>query len=96
MGIVDYFREALVMGFRDLLKNVEKDIDRFVIYKIESVKRKLFFDIINLFFIFLAIGALSLAGVFFFIEYLGFNKTLSFLIIGILFLIISIIIKIMR
>ena len=96
MGVIEYFKEALISGFRGLLKDLEKDIDRLIIHKIEAFKRRIFHDIMGMFFIFLAIGTLAIAGVFFFIEYLGLNKTLSFLIVGIIFLIISILFKIMR
>jgi hypothetical protein len=96
MGIIDYVKEALLAGFKELVKDIERDISRQISFRLDVIRRRIMREIMGVFFILLAIAFLGIALIFFFIEYLGLGKTISFLIVGMIVLFIGLIIKIIK
>ena len=100
MGIWDYLKESITMGFREIATSMDKEFGRVLSYRIEKIlsqiKRQLFKELLSVFMIIISIGLLSVSAVYFMIEYLSLNKTLSFLIIGIIIMIIGILIKLIK
>jgi len=93
MGIFDYFKDSISVGISEFFKEIEKEFSRTVLRRIYHLKRQIMKELIAIFIILIAIALLAISAVFFFIEYMHFTKTLSFLIIGIIVLIIGILIK---
>jgi hypothetical protein len=93
MGILDYFKETLELGIKGFIKEIEKEFSRTILRKIYYIKKQLIRELIAVFIILISIGLLSIAAIFFLIEYAHLTKTLSFLIIGIILLIIGILMK---
>ncbi|MBS3075363.1 hypothetical protein J4429_02795 [Candidatus Pacearchaeota archaeon] len=96
MSVINYIKDILKQGFRDLVRDVGEDINEVVSRRLNRFKKQIFREFIGLSFILMAIGFLSIALIFFLVEYLGFDKTLSFLIIGVIILIIGILIKLIK
>lgn len=93
MGFFDAIKESILFGIRDLIGSLEKEITESFIKKLYHIKRQIMRELIAIFIIILSIGLLSVSAVYFFTEYLHLTKTVSFLIIGIILLIIGILIK---
>lgn len=73
---------------------IEKEFSRTILRRVYKIKRQIMKELIAIFIILISIGLLAISAIFFLIEYIHLNKTLSFLIIGIIVLIIGILIKI--
>lgn len=93
MGLLDVLKENLLLGLRDFIGNLEREFSMPFIKRLYKIKQQIMKELMALFIIIIAIGLLSLSAVYFFIEYLHLTKTISFLIIGIIFLVIGILIK---
>ena len=89
MSIIDYIKDILREGFRDLIRDVGEDINDVVSRRLNRLKKQMVREAIGWSFILMAIGFLAIALIFFLVEYLGFNKTLSFLIIGVILLLLE-------
>ncbi len=100
MGIIDNIRESIEQGlsrvFRDSVRSIEKEILRNILIKVNRIKRQMIKELIAIFIILISIALLAASATFFLIEYMHLNKTLSFLIIGIIVLIIGILIKLIN
>ena len=96
MSVIDYVKDILREGFQDLVGDIGEDVNEVISRRLNHLRKQIIRDIFGLLVIIIGIGLLAIGGIFFLIEYLGLNKTLSFLIIGILILFIGILIKYMR
>jgi len=76
------------------LSGMENDFKKEVSYRIASYKRKMVKDFIALFILLIALVFLAFASVFLLTEYLSLTKTLAFVIIGIILVLVGLIIKI--
>ncbi len=94
MGFREFLKNAADEAFLNFLQKSKQSISRGIEIEIWKFKKKMFKDLFSIFVIMLGVMSLLLSGLFAMIEFLNFSKTLSFLIIGIIFLIIGIIIKI--
>jgi len=94
MSFREFLRNAADEAFLNFLHTSKQSISRGIEIEMWKFKKKMFKDLFSIFVIMLGVMSLLLAGLFAMIEFLNFSKTLSFLIIGIIFLIIGIIIKI--
>jgi hypothetical protein len=94
MGIMDYLKDSA----GNFLKTAVYDQGHELIYKAKlelwRFQKRLIKSMISVFILLLAFSVLAMAGVFSLIEYAQFSKTLAFLIIGAVLLIIGIIVKI--
>lgn len=93
MGFMDYIKESFSAGIKEFMKEIEKEFSRTILRRIDMYKRKIMKELIAIFIILISIILLAISAIFFLIEYLHLNKTLSFLIMGIIVLIIGIFIK---
>jgi hypothetical protein len=93
MGIFDAVKN-------NILKNLLKKSGNEIIYRarmeMHAFQKRLVGSLVAASFLMLSFLFLSLAAVYFFIEYMHLTKTLSFLIIAIIILIIGIFIKLLR
>ena len=95
MGILDAIKESLMLGIRGFIGDIEKEFSKAIINRIYQIKRQIMKELIAIFVIMISIGLLAISAIFFLIEYVHLNKTISFLIIGIIVLIIGIFIKLL-
>ena len=99
MGLMDFFKDTARNVFRDIY-NQAPNLTEKLVYRIKlevwKLEKKVMRDLTALFIFLLSFTAFILSAVFFLIEYMNFTKTLSFLIIGIILLVIGIILKLMR
>jgi len=94
MGVLDIIKESITLGIKDFIKNIEKEFSHLFMRRIYQIKKQIMRELMAVFIIIISVGFLAISGVFFLIEYIHLNKTLSFLIIGIIVLFIGILIKI--
>jgi hypothetical protein len=94
MALLDTFREALDRGIRRTFKNTEEEISRLVGHHVRRARNYLVTQIIFFSITAFALVLLVLAALFAGIEYLHLGATLSFLITGIILLLVALIIKI--
>lgn len=94
MSIFDYIQESFYSGIRDIIQKTEKELSRSLQRKIHEIKKKIMKELVAIFIIIISVALLAISGIFFLIEYINLNKTLSFLITGIMVLFIGIILKI--
>lgn len=90
MGILGFIKDSMNKGLRE--------IDEKILYRIRlemwRFERKIIKSIMAAFILLLSFAVLALSASFFLIEYIHLTKTLAFLIIGIILLIIGVILKI--
>lgn len=96
MSVISYIKDVLREGFRDIVRDIGEDVNVMVLRKLNQIRKQIIKDIFGILVIIIGVGLLGISAVFFLIEYLTLNKTLSFLIIGVVVLFIGIIIKIMK
>lgn len=96
MGLLDYIRDWISDTSRVFAKDIERQIFGRIMFRVKEFKRKLIKDIAAVLIIVISLAFLSVAAIYFMIEYLHFTKTISFAIVGIVLLIIGIIIKLIR
>jgi hypothetical protein len=94
MGILDYLKESLSAGISDFMKEIEREFSRTILKRVYLIKKQIMKELIAIFIILISLGLLAISAIFFLIEYIHLNKTISFLIIGIIVLIIGIFVKI--
>ena len=94
MAIVDFLKESFGSFFSNMMHNKKEEM----IYKIRlemwKFQKKMMKTIISAFILLMSFGLLALAAVFYLIEYVHLSKTFSFLILGIVLLVIGILLKI--
>ena len=93
MGLLDTIKESISLGIREFIKNIEKEFSGQLMRRVYIIKKQIMKELIAIFIILISIALLSASATFFLMEYLHLSKTLSFLIIGIIVLIIGILIK---
>jgi len=93
MGILSNIQDAFFEGARSFSRRLERDISRILLEKINQCKRQMAREMFAAFIMLLAIALLSASSVFFLIEYIHLTKTLAFLIIGVIVLLIGILVK---
>lgn len=91
--MIRLLREALVKSLRHLTQDVQADIARRVSYEVRRTQRRIVKSLISFFMMALAIIFLTVGAVYLGVEYFAFSKTIAFLIVGIVLLIIGIVIK---
>jgi len=94
MGILDYLKESLSAGISEFMKEIEKEFSKTILRRVYIIKKQIMKELIAIFIILISLGLLAISAIFFLIEYIHLNKTISFLIIGIIVLIIGIFVKI--
>lgn len=96
MGIADYIKDFLESKVRKAIRMVEHEFLHDLVYGIKGFTRYVMRQFLATLLIAAALGALALALLAFFVEYLALTKTLAFLIIGILLLLIGLVLKLQR
>ena len=90
----------MILGFRDIASSIDKELGKVISHRIEKIlvqiKRNLLKEVLFLFISIISICFLSLSGAFFLMEFVVLNKTLSFLIIGIILLIMGFFIRLIK
>ena len=81
-------------SLRGLVNDIQRDLNFRLEASMQKVYRSIRKEIITLLFLIISIVFISISFLFFFIEYLSINKTLSFLIVGCVALIVALIMKI--
>jgi VIT1/CCC1 family predicted Fe2+/Mn2+ transporter len=94
MGLMDYIEDVLKSGLRRTLANVRDDVERAISKSLRRTTRRIVMELTGMLLILISVLFLAAAVTFFFIEYLVFTKTVSFLIVGIIILLAGLIIKI--
>ena len=93
MGLIDYIQDILGSNFRRTFANFRDDLDDFVKYSAKQIARHILREFAGISLIIISFLSFMIALVFFFIEYIGLSKTLSFLIIGIVVLLTGLIVR---
>ncbi len=96
MGFTDYLGDLLKVGLGKVLRNARDDVFESFNLAIKRTIRKIIKDITGMLLIVAAVIFFAFSLIFFFIEYTGLSKTLSFLIVSIIVLLVGIIIKFKR
>ncbi len=96
MGILDSITKQLKDNATSLARSVRHELFHKINMEITRIQKRMMKQLTSLVIVLTAIVFLAVAAVNFFIEYLLLTKTLSFLIIGILLLLIGIIIKLTK
>ncbi len=94
--MLDYIKQLLFKEYKHMMDMVQDDINKRVLNVIYEIKRDIFKEIMVLFMFFISIVLLAIGGVFFFIEYVNLDKTISFLIIGVFVLFLALIFKLLK
>ncbi len=96
MGILDTIRESILLVIKDFMRNIEGELSKTLARSMNRVKKQIMKELMAMFIIIISIGLLAISAVFFLIEYIHLNKTLSFLILGVIILIIGILVKLVN
>jgi hypothetical protein len=96
MGILDFIKESFSAGITEFMREIERQFSDIVLRRVYQIKKQIMRELLAIFIIMISIGLLAISAIFFLKEYIHLNNTLSFLIIGILVLIIGILIKIIK
>ena len=96
MAFLDIIKESLERVVRKTFKSTEEEINRLVSFHIKRHTSYILKQLMFFFIMAISILFLVLALVFFGIDYLHLGATLSFFIIGIILMTVSVIIKVMR
>lgn len=92
--MISYIRDIVRKGLGAMAHSAQTEISRRIAYEVRRAQRRLIKSMISFFFIALSLVLLAIGGVYLGIEYLAFSKTLAFLTVGVILLLIGIIIKI--
>ena len=96
MNIIDSITNKLTGSILRYFKNIEDELVGHLALRINNLKRKILIGIASLFILMIAFLFLSLSLIFLFIEYYHLSKTLSFAIMGLFYLFIVILIRIIK
>jgi hypothetical protein len=96
MGILDLIGRRIRQNTLELLDDVKCEVNRKIILEINRIQRKIMVELSSLVILMLAIIFLAIAAIYFLIEYLSFSKTISFLTVGIVILLIGLITRITK
>lgn len=96
MGFLDYLRNQIRNGASELVKDVRQEISHKINLEISKIQQRIMRELSSLAILLIGIIFLSIAVVYFFIEYLLLTKTISFLIVGVILLFIGIIIRLIK
>jgi hypothetical protein len=96
MKILNYISDEIRHLFKTLIKDIEKDFYRYLDRILYNYKKKILREIISTIIIFTSIIFILISLVFLFIEYFHLSKTISFGLIGLLLLLLSLIIKALK
>ena len=96
MSILDTIKESIFLVIKDFMKNIEVELSKTLMRSTQRLKRQIMRELMAMFIIIISIGLLAISAVFLLIEYIHLNKTLSFLILGVIILIIGILIKLIN
>ena len=94
MSLLEYIKTFTNENIGRILRNVEDRIVHLADVAVARTTHHVKKQLISLFFMLLSFLLFSIAAVFFLIEYLNLTKTLSFLLLAFLILIIALILKI--
>jgi hypothetical protein len=96
MGIMDYIQDAFKSNLRRSLSGIGEDLERTLYRGTRRLIRRFVKEMMSMMLILVSIIFLAVGAVYFFIEYVQLNKTISFLIIGVVILLIGLIIRLNR
>lgn len=96
MGITDYVKDFVESKVRKAIRMAEHEVVHGVVSGIKGFTHYLMRQFFATIIIIGSIGLLTLASISFCIEYLALTRTLAFLIVGILLLLIGMVIKLQR
>jgi VIT1/CCC1 family predicted Fe2+/Mn2+ transporter len=96
MGFLNSLRGVVENSVSSTLDNLQDEVEYRVSYIVKKVERRMVRTMISWGMIILGIAFLSLTVAFFLSEYLLLSRTLSFLVISILFFIIGVVMKAIR
>jgi len=94
MAILDFLKESFGDFFSNMMHNKKEDMIYRMKIEMWKFQKKIMRMVISAFILLLSLALLSLSIIFYLIEYVHLSKTLSFLILGIVLLIIGILLKI--
>lgn len=93
---MDYFKELIIGGTKKFTKEIEKEILRSISIKIKKIKKRIFLDAASMLVLLISLIFIIIAFTFFFIEYFHLTRAISFLISGIVLILIGIILKLIK
>ncbi len=96
MGISDYLKDFVEGKVRKAVRMVEGELMHGVVSGIKGFTRYVMRQFLATLIIIGSVGLLTLGAISFCIEYLALTRTLAFLIIGILLLLIGVVVKLQR
>ncbi len=96
MGILDFLEKQVKKGAYNLVRDVGNEITHKINVEASRIQRRMVKELSSLVILLTAVVFLAIAAIYFFIEYLSLNKTVSFLIVGIVLLFVGIIIRIIK
>jgi len=96
MAILDFIKDSFSSAINEFMREIERQFSGMILKRIYHIKKQIMRELVAIFIMIISMGFLAISAVFFLIEYMHLNKTLSFLIIGIIVLIIGILIKLIK
>ncbi|MDP3882287.1 MAG: hypothetical protein Q8Q31_05410 [Nanoarchaeota archaeon] len=90
-----FIKSRIKEGLLNAVQGFKDEISDEVSWRLRMYKRKIIKDMVSIFLLLTALLFLSIAVIFFLIEYAGLSRTISFAIFGILILLVAIILKVM-
>ncbi len=96
MGMMEYLKEGFRKGFDQITSSVNREVRQRVNAEIKKVESKFTRTTLSLTILLLGLLFLAVSVCYLFIEYIGLSRTLSFLIVGALLLLISLLIKVIK
>lgn len=88
-----FLQDLIMKGVRNLTHDMQTQITRRVAYEVRRIQRRIITTGISLFLLALACVFIAAGTVYLGVEYLALTKTLAFLIVGVLLLVIGVVIK---
>lgn len=96
MGWTDYLRESLGSGIRGFFKNVQDELLTNIFIGLKKVEQHLLKELAAVLILVIGVALLAIACVYFLIDYLLLSRTIAFLTIGIIVLLVGVIIKLIK
>ena len=93
MAFIDYFKDFANNRLKKTLRHFEEDLFEMIELGARRASRYVMRELLGIVFIASAVIFLCIAATFFFIEYLTVSRTVAFLIMGIVLLLVGVIVK---
>jgi len=96
MALLDFIRKKVKKGTAEILEEIRKEVSHKINLEIAYMQRRIVRELISITVLLASIIFLVISAAYFLIEYFMLSKTLAFLIVGIILLLVGIILRIIK